>query len=81
MAKKEYNDQYPKSIALTLRICKPYFSSVRVAPRMLWTGADCGLVVRVRGVRARPFPPRALCGDEREDGTQGLPEGGAARRG
>eukprot|EP00965_Chrysotila_dentata_P135756 4487886-Pleurochrysis_carterae.AAC.1 len=58
MAKKEYNDQYPKSIALTLRMCQPYFSSIRVAPRMLWTGADCGLVVRVRGVRARPFRHR-----------------------
>ena len=28
MAKKEFNDKYPKSIALTLRMLKPFFGSV-----------------------------------------------------
>eukprot|EP00965_Chrysotila_dentata_P045789 1521860-Pleurochrysis_carterae.AAC.3 len=33
MAKKPFDDMYPKSIALTLRMCEPYFSSVHAPPR------------------------------------------------
>ena len=31
MAKKPFNDKYPKSIALTLRMLKPFFGSVCAA--------------------------------------------------
>eukprot|EP00965_Chrysotila_dentata_P117435 3881682-Pleurochrysis_carterae.AAC.1 len=85
VANKEYNDQYPKSIALTLRMCKPYFStacfSAQCVSVRVGTGANRRFVVQIRGVRARPVPPRPVCGDERKDGANGLPEDGAARQG
>ena len=31
MAKKPFNDKYPKSIALSLRMLEPYFGTVRAA--------------------------------------------------
>lgn len=53
MAKKEFNESYPKSIALTLRMLKPYFSSGRVLIADLWFGSvACALALFRHGLFA-----------------------------
>eukprot|EP00965_Chrysotila_dentata_P044419 1476945-Pleurochrysis_carterae.AAC.1 len=50
MARKKYNESYPKSIALTLRISEPFFGSVFPRPLSLPcascmpTQASCGCI-------------------------------------
>lgn len=51
MAKKEFNDIYPKSIALTLRMLKPFFSSGRVLVADSWFGSvACALALFKHGI-------------------------------
>lgn len=53
MAKKEFNDRYPKSIALTLRMVKPFFSSSRVLIADSWFGSvACALALFQHGLFA-----------------------------
>lgn len=53
MAKKEFNDVYPKSIALTLRMLKPFFSSGRVLIADSWFGSvACALALFKHGIFA-----------------------------
>lgn len=53
MAKKEFCDRYPKSVALTLRMLKPYFTSGRVVIADSWFGSvACALALFAHGIFA-----------------------------
>lgn len=53
MAKKEFNDKYPKSIALTLRMVKPFFSTGRCVIADSWFGSvACALALFKHGLFA-----------------------------
>ena len=51
MAKKEFCDEYGKSIALTLRMCKPFFSTMRVLIADSWFGSvACAIALHSKGI-------------------------------
>lgn len=53
MAKKEFCDRYPKSVALTLRMLKPFFSTGRVVIADSWFGSvACALALFAHGLFA-----------------------------
>lgn len=53
MAKKKYNGDFPKSVALTLRMCEPFFSSGRVLIADSWFGSvACVLALFQHGIFA-----------------------------
>lgn len=53
MAKKKYTTDYPKSVALTLRMLEPYFSTGRVLIADSWFGSvACALALFKHGVFA-----------------------------
>lgn len=92
MAKKEYNDKYPKSIALTLRMLKPFFSSGRVLIADSWFGSvACALALFRHGIycvmnvktATRDFPKTELMAevDEIKGKSAERREARRARRG
>lgn len=53
MSKKEFNDQYPKSVALTLRMVKPFFGTGRVLIADSWFGSvACAIALFAHGIFA-----------------------------